>query len=159
MAKNYSVGNYMLDDDQMQLLIHNTNSLVIAGAGSGKTLTIIGKVYYLIEKKFCLPKEILIISFTNATVQDLKSRIKYDTDIYTFHKLAMKTLELAHCNYSICETSLLSYIIKEYLHTCNTSHQKNILSFLNLKITYKKFLSSKFFYHFSNLIENFINNI
>ena len=41
-----------LDDQQQQAIITDEYSnLIIAGAGSGKTLTILGKVKYLIEKK------------------------------------------------------------------------------------------------------------
>ena len=39
---------------------------VIAGAGSGKTFTIQGKVKYLTEKRDVDPSEILAISFSNA---------------------------------------------------------------------------------------------
>ena len=49
MSKNFIVEKYELDDNQMQLLLNDTNSIVIAGAGSGKTLTILGKVNYLID--------------------------------------------------------------------------------------------------------------
>ena len=49
MQKNYNVGKYILDNYQMDLLNKDENSLVIAGAGAGKTLTIIGKVKYLLE--------------------------------------------------------------------------------------------------------------
>ena len=111
MQENFQVGKYKLDNNQMKLLYNDSNSLVIAGAGSGKTLTIIGKIYYLIEKQNVNPKEILLISFTNATVNDLKTRIKYEIPIYTFHKLAMFILEKNKISYSICETNLLNFII------------------------------------------------
>ena len=54
-----------LDDQQRTALITDEYSnLIIAGAGSGKTLTILGKVKYLVEKKNIAPKEILLLSFT-----------------------------------------------------------------------------------------------
>jgi superfamily I DNA/RNA helicase len=64
-------------------------TLVIAGAGSGKTLTILGKVKYLIEHGI-KHQEILCISFTNETTKSLKNKLSdmnYDIDVYTFHKL------------------------------------------------------------------------
>ena len=58
-----------LDDQQRTALITDEYSnLIIAGAGSGKTLTIIGKVKYLIEKKNVKPENILLLSFTKKTV-------------------------------------------------------------------------------------------
>ena len=47
-------------------------TLVVAGAGSGKTVTIEAKVKYLVEKKGVDPKEILVTSFTDKTVDELK---------------------------------------------------------------------------------------
>lgn len=157
MSKNYIVENYELDDHQMQLLLHDANSLVIAGAGSGKTLTILGKVNYLIEQKNINPSNILLISFTNASVNDIKNRIKYNVNVFTFHKLAMHILKENKINYTICNTKLLSYTVKEYLKCCPSKEQAIILKFLRLNITYKKFLYSKEFINFCNLIETFIN--
>ncbi len=54
-----------LDDQQRTALITDEYSnLIIAGAGSGKTLTILGKVKYLIEQKNVKPENILLLSFT-----------------------------------------------------------------------------------------------
>lgn len=69
------------------------NSQIIAGAGCGKTLTVNAKVRYLIEKKGIKPSEILCLSFSNASVRDLKEKLPEDIEIYTFHKLGGKILE------------------------------------------------------------------
>ena len=46
-----SINGYKLDINQRKIITDNkTNILVVAGAGSGKTLTIVGKIKYLIEK-------------------------------------------------------------------------------------------------------------
>ncbi len=111
MNTNYKVEDYYLDNAQMQLINSDTNAIVIAGAGAGKTLTIIGKVNYLIEKNFAKPEEILLISFTNASVNDIKSRIKFNVDVFTFHKLAMNILDKNNYTYSIASSNLFDYII------------------------------------------------
>lgn len=157
MSKNYKVEKYELDNNQMQLLLNDNNSLVIAGAGSGKTLTILGKITYLIEQKHCLPEEILIISFTNASVNDIKSRISYKVNVFTFHKLAINVLEKANYKYTMCTSNVLLFLIEEYLKTCELNDQKIILQFLNININYEKFLNSRYFYSFCKLIETFIN--
>lgn len=51
------------------------NCLVIAGAGSGKTLTIAGKVAYLVKEKGVIPDEILLITFTKKAAQEMEERI------------------------------------------------------------------------------------
>ena len=157
MGKNFIVEKYELDDNQMKLLINDSNFLVIAGAGSGKTLTILGKVNYLIEQQNILPENILLISFTNASVNDLKKRVKYNVNIYTFHKLAMHILGKNNVNYTICNSNLLSFIIFEYLYTCSKVEQKQILNFLKINTNYSNFLFSHCFKNFCKLIETFIN--
>ena len=51
---------------------HECANLVLAGAGSGKSLTIIGKIRYLIEFKKIKPEEILCITFTREATESLK---------------------------------------------------------------------------------------
>ena len=64
-----NVNGCSLDNNQKKaILTDEINNLVIAGAGSGKTLTIIGKIMYLIEIQNVHPKDILCISFTFLTV-------------------------------------------------------------------------------------------
>jgi len=63
------------------------NNLVIAGAGTGKTTTILGKVQYVIERYGVDPDQILLISFTNKSASDLASRMKVrGIEVKTFHK-------------------------------------------------------------------------
>ena len=46
------IGNYILDERQIQIVKEENNYvLVSAGAGSGKTLTILGKINYLVKEK------------------------------------------------------------------------------------------------------------
>ena len=55
----------VLDEQQRTAIITDEHSnLIIAGAGSGKTLTILGKVKYLVEKKNIKPENILLLSYT-----------------------------------------------------------------------------------------------
>lgn len=66
---------YPLSDDQVEAIIRDEdNNLVIAGAGTGKTTTISGKVAYLLEKKLATPQELLIISFTKNAVNEMYER-------------------------------------------------------------------------------------
>lgn len=157
MQKNYCVGKYELDNNQMELLLNDTNSLVIAGAGSGKTLTILGKINYLIDIKKCSSKDILVISFTNASVNDLKSRINYNIDIFTFHKLAINIFNNLQYSYKLCPTYLLEYVIHENIKKCDLNDQKIILKFLKINTSYTKFLNSPKFNLFCNFVLTFIN--
>ena len=65
-----------LDEQQRTAVINDEDRiLVLAGAGSGKTLTISAKVKYLYDIKRVNPKEILLISFTKKSAQEMTERI------------------------------------------------------------------------------------
>jgi len=92
-----NVEDKKLDKQQRTALITDEYSnLIIAGAGSGKTLTIIGKVKYLIEQKNVRPENILLLSFTKKTVDELNERLKnigLSAQATTFHKLGYDTIK------------------------------------------------------------------
>lgn len=62
--------------DQLSAIASDeNNTLVVAGAGTGKTTTILGKLVYLIEHQNIDPKDILVLSFTEKAVGELTNRI------------------------------------------------------------------------------------
>ena len=80
----------LLDEEQRRVILSDEDySLVIAGAGAGKTTTVAAKVRYLVEKQGIDPKQILVISFTNKAVGELKEKINdgllIPCPITTFH--------------------------------------------------------------------------
>ena len=84
--------NILLDNEQREVVLSDEDyTLVIAGAGAGKTTTVAAKVRYLVEKQGINPEQILVISFTNKAVNELKERInhnlKINCPISTFHSI------------------------------------------------------------------------
>jgi len=71
-------------------------SVVLAGAGSGKTRVLVGKVIYLIEKKQVNPNSIVMITFTNKAANEMKKRIGSIKLGYvgTFHSFCAYLLRL-----------------------------------------------------------------
>jgi DNA helicase-4 len=71
-------------------------NLVIAGAGTGKTSTIVSKVGVLIRTQEYRPEDILAISYTKKSAIELSERIKdrlsADVRVATFHKLGLSIL-------------------------------------------------------------------
>ena len=136
-----NINGYELDKEQKTAVVtDDDNELLIAGAGSGKSLTLIGKIRYLIEYKNVKEEEILCISFTKDSMMSLKQNMQknynYNIDVYTFHKLALNILTYHNDNISICASDYLEYIIDEVLHSINKELsiylKKNIVTFIRL---------------------------
>lgn len=64
-----------LNPAQVQAIAHKEGPcMVLAGPGSGKTLTITKRIEYLIQKHKVKPEEILVITFTKAASKEMKER-------------------------------------------------------------------------------------
>ncbi len=96
-------GNH-LDDQQLAAIVSESmTQQVIAGAGTGKTTTLVGKFKYLVKVKGVSPENILVISYSNNTVDDLKKTITSELDeglddnIMTIHALGNRLLNKREC--------------------------------------------------------------
>ena len=83
-----NIENRKLDVQQRTAIITDEdNNIVIAGAGSGKTTTIVGKVTYVINRYKIPADQILLISFTKKSALELSKRIPIaGIEAKTFHK-------------------------------------------------------------------------
>ena len=163
-----NINGYSLDLNQRKIITsENNNILVVAGAGSGKTLTIVGKIKYLIEQKNVNPKDILCISFTNETVNSLKNKLKEDIDVYTFHKLSLEILKDNHVYFRITDSDYLEYIVTEYFESIiyQTNLIKYVINYFQYyheeDLTYEMIRKDYFkeFQAYKKLIIKFINMI
>lgn len=108
------------DEYQYKVVVSESKKiLVVAGAGCGKSTTIVSKISYLINNKDILPSQILCVSFTNESCNSLKEKLSknnYDVEVLTFHKLSLKILENNKMKYKICSEDYLWYLINEYFY-------------------------------------------
>lgn len=77
--------------------------LVLAGPGSGKTLTIVNRMKYLIEELGVRPEEILVITFTKYAATEMKNRFqqlmgnkRLPVTVGTFHGIYYGILKWAY---------------------------------------------------------------
>lgn len=114
------VEGYSLDEQQVSCIENDTiNTLVVAGAGTGKTTTIIGKIKWILKnwvskqqlaKKLSeQPPKVLVISFTHSSKEELERRILSEilqddlvfkiyhpgdfVEVETFHSLALRMVK------------------------------------------------------------------
>ena len=144
------INGYTLDEDQLKPILENKpNSLIIAGAGSGKTLTLIGKIKYLLNQGYATSEEILCLSFTNETVENLKANIQKNCHtlcpVYTFHKLALTILK--EKNFTIASPTLLEETITEFFASACLGNQtlQNLIyrKFTLLKKPWTKLINTR----------------
>lgn len=100
--------------------------LVLAGAGSGKTRSVIYRTAYLINKKKVNPWNIFVVTFTNKAARELKDRLENTFGISarslwigTFHSVCTRILRYEekslpfNSNFSIYDESDQKSVIKK----------------------------------------------
>lgn len=170
------VENRILDDEQVNSIVTSDKStLVIAGAGSGKTTTIVGKIKYLILKEKVSPSKILVLSFTNLSAKEMKQRIEKEIgsniNASTFHKLGLEIIKQS-TNYevNIFTGDLRSIIITSINRLVSDSNYlMRLISYLinSLNITrginneifkYKEETIISYYLYLNNIVYEYINN-
>lgn len=111
-----------MNEKQLEAVKSLDNTLVVAGAGSGKTFTIVNKIKYLLDNNIYKENELLIISFTNESINDLKRKIDHNLDIMTFHKLAITLIN--NPDMKISNEYYLKFIINEYFNSYGKYNKK-----------------------------------
>ena len=90
-----------LNNEQLEAVLSNDNEIMlVAGAGTGKTNTIVKKIIYLIKEQRVIPYNILAVTFTNKAVREIRERVNNSlctnhsgVVVNTFHQLAKSILD------------------------------------------------------------------
>lgn len=131
LPPDFRIENHPLDSEQRKAIYDPARfNLTVAGAGSGKTTTILGKILYLLQSGFASPPEILVLSFTHDSATELRERFlrEYyqtfaeqillrkspppDITIETFHSLALKLLRKLWPDFSVETNELNSDLLE-----------------------------------------------
>jgi ATP-dependent DNA helicase Rep len=98
-----------LNPAQRQAVIDcDSQLLVLAGAGSGKTRVLTQKIAYLIRKKGIHPEAIIAVTFTNKAAREMRSRVAELLDaetvkalqVSTFHTLGLNMIRQAPARFA-----------------------------------------------------------
>ena len=93
-----NTGNYPLTHEQrLSIVTDEDSTLVLAGAGSGKTSVITTKAIYLTQEEIRKPEEILLITYGKKAADELRERIlekcNANVSVFTFHSLGNRILK------------------------------------------------------------------
>jgi DNA helicase-2/ATP-dependent DNA helicase PcrA len=134
-----------LNKEQIQAVKHYQGpSIILAGAGSGKTRVLTSKVLNLIKNHNVPPTQILMVTFTNKAAAEMKSRVDMKLGFMgTFHSLGVRILR-SHAfaagldpNFVIYDSNDQEDVIKEVLKKLDMG-RKYTPSFLLNKISAAK---------------------
>lgn len=140
-----------LNEEQQSAVKSNAQFIfLIAGAGSGKTRVIVERIKHLIRQGVN-PTEILCITFTNKSAEEMKERL-IDYDIYanTFHGYcyqvlsAHKTFQIFEYNNEFTSDELLE--IATYKNSLKQTKKPKIYT------AYQNYLSSRNLLDFDDLM-------
>lgn len=124
------------------------NTVILAGAGSGKTKVLVHRIAWLIFKKKISPFSIMAMTFTNKAANELKEKINsllgtQQDGIWvgSFHSLAHKFLMLHHVDIGLPkgfqvinnedQIKLINRIIKVKNLNKNNLSIKNVIKYIN----------------------------
>ncbi len=148
-----------LNDSQREAVVYTDGpSLVIAGAGSGKTRVLTYKIAYLLEKGLA-PSSILALTFTNKAAREMKERIAHIVGYNTARYLWMGTFHSIFSRILRSESELLGYTKNFTIYDSSDSKSlvKSIIKEMKLDDkTYRPgFVQSRISYAKNNLITPF----
>lgn len=107
----------MLDEHQMLAVAHERGPvIVLAGPGSGKTRVIIARIKYLIDHNIAGPEDLLLITYTDYAVKEMKRRI---AELGTTYALPIRVATFHSFFYSVCRE-----FIPAFPHTLPTPSQR-----------------------------------
>jgi DNA helicase-2/ATP-dependent DNA helicase PcrA len=118
-----------LNAAQQEAVTHTDGPvMILAGAGSGKTRTLVSRIQYLLDEKNVSPFRVLALTFSNKAAKEMRERVASDSSvdlgaiqITTFHSFCARLLrnEAQYLglsrNFTIYDTSETKSIIKTIL--------------------------------------------
>lgn len=112
-----TINGKSLDAQQRRAVLSDSGSiLTIAGAGAGKTLTICGKVKWLLSRGKANADEILLLSYSKASANDLQEKahlIEPNLKVKTFHSLGLEIIRQNTSTKPLIEEQDISFYIKK----------------------------------------------
>lgn len=92
-------GRTLTEEQRRAIVVDEDNTLVVAGAGTGKTTALLGKAQYLVAKGLASPQNVLIVSFGADVKEENEKKINGNKKgkfvVKTYHSLGLKLIREA----------------------------------------------------------------
>jgi DNA helicase-2/ATP-dependent DNA helicase PcrA len=121
--------DFLNDSQREAVLMTDGPVMILAGAGSGKTRTLVARIQYLLEEKQVSPFQILAVTFSNKAAREMRERLAVNTQINigalnvtTFHSFCARVLRMEATylglskNFTIYDDGETQSIIKALLN-------------------------------------------
>lgn len=116
-------------EQRLSVVVDEDATLVLAGAGSGKTSVITAKAAYLVKAGIRQPEEILLLAFAKNAAAEMSERVEARSGVpivaRTFHALAYDIIGIVegskpaladHATDDLAFTNLIKQILKDLVH-------------------------------------------
>ena len=90
-----AVPTHLTEEQAESIATDEDATLVLAGAGTGKTSVIVGKVAHLVRNQGVNPHEILVLAFNKKAAKEVRERLAGDlarTHVSTFHSFGYRVI-------------------------------------------------------------------
>ena len=117
-------------EQRLSVVVDEDATLVLAGAGSGKTSVITAKAAYLVKAGIRKPEEILLLAFAKNAAAEMSERVEARSGVpivaRTFHALAYDIIGMVegskpaladHATDDLAFTNLIKQILKDLVHS------------------------------------------
>ncbi len=142
--------NPLTENQRKACVIDEKYNLVLAGAGTGKTSTMVGRAGYLLKSGLAKPNETLMLAYANKAAQEMDERIReklgiQNLTVKTFHSLGLEIIgQVEGKKPSIHEMATDEHVRAKFLdsqfqHLLKNKNYQNLLIhyFANLIYPYK----------------------
>ena len=94
-AASETLRNPLTNEQAEAVATDEDATLVLAGAGTGKTSVIVGKVAHLVRNEDVSPDEVLVLAFNRKAADEIRGRLKGDfsaAHVHTFHSFGRRVI-------------------------------------------------------------------
>lgn len=89
-------GKYLEESQKKAILEPGKNVLVNAGAGSGKTFTILAKILHILDQNLAKPEEIIVVAYNTNVANDLRDRLENLAEVFPNLENKIKKVSVAY---------------------------------------------------------------